>query len=62
MIWDGLPSPAVQADSGQAHGRLSSWPKSQKVKNPAVGGFYFLAPRDGLEPPTKWLTATRSTS
>jgi hypothetical protein len=24
--------------------------------------FQLLAPRDGLEPPTKWLTATRSTS
>jgi hypothetical protein len=24
--------------------------------------FIYLAPRDGLEPPTKWLTATRSTS
>jgi hypothetical protein len=22
---------------------------------------FFVAPRDGLEPPTKWLTATRST-
>ena len=36
---------------------------SQK-KNPlkSQGVFYFVAPRDGLEPPTKWLTATRSTS
>jgi hypothetical protein len=25
-------------------------------------GYYYLAPRDGLEPPTKWLTATCSTN
>ena len=61
MTRNGLPSPTLR----WAQGKLTSGPAEAgepENKKPRFGGFYFLAPRDGLEPPTKWLTATRSTN
>ena len=36
--------------------------KAKKGPGPMAKPLLYVAPRDGLEPPTRWLTATRSTS
>ena len=55
----------LRPPSGRAQDKLTGGsrhgPEGARIKGAAKAPL-ILAPRDGLEPPTKWLTATRSTS
>ena len=51
--------PTTSCSQGRRANQAALRPDIRHEKSPIrKSGLYFLAPRDGLEPPTRWLTAT----